>query len=133
MVRTLEAESMSRCSWKHEAERMNPAGNYIFEVRTTATADELFERVWPFCVTSFWCLYYQLWTYFTPCSSVSIVNFEQVNAGWKAFLRIHDRNYSNNWKKKKSNLTVAISIWNWTNWTDNAQVSSLYRVVTKSS
>ena len=23
----------------------------------------------------------QLWTYFTPCSSVSIVNFEQVNAG----------------------------------------------------
>ena len=21
-------------------------------------------------------------TYFTPCSSVSIVNFEQVNAGW---------------------------------------------------
>ena len=23
-----------------------------------------------------------LLTYFTPCSSVSIVNFEQVNAGW---------------------------------------------------
>ena len=23
-------------------------------------------------------------TYFTPCSSVSIVNFEQVNAGWGA-------------------------------------------------
>ena len=22
------------------------------------------------------------WTYFTPCSNVSIVNFEQVNAGW---------------------------------------------------
>ena len=22
-------------------------------------------------------------TYFTPCSSVSIVNFEQVNAGWE--------------------------------------------------
>ena len=24
-----------------------------------------------------------LWTYFTPCPSVSIVNFEQANAGWK--------------------------------------------------
>ena len=24
----------------------------------------------------------KLWTYFTPCSSVSIVDFEQVNAGW---------------------------------------------------
>ena len=33
--------------------------------------------------TSFWCLYCYLWTYFTTCSSVSIVNFEQVNAGWK--------------------------------------------------
>ena len=31
---------------------------------------------------SFWCLYCQLWTYFTPCSTVSIVNFEQVNADW---------------------------------------------------
>ena len=24
----------------------------------------------------------QLWIYFTPCSSVSIFNFEQVNSGW---------------------------------------------------
>ena len=30
---------------------------------------------------SFWCLYCWLWTYFTPCS-VSIFNFEQVNADW---------------------------------------------------
>ena len=35
-------------------------------------------------MASLWCLYSQLWTYFTPCSSVSIVNFEQVNAGWVA-------------------------------------------------
>ena len=26
-----------------------------------------------------------VWTYFTPCSCVSIVNFEQVNAGWVSF------------------------------------------------
>ena len=29
----------------------------------------------------FWCLYCQLSTYFTPCSSVSIVNFGHVIAG----------------------------------------------------
>ena len=33
-------------------------------------------------VASFWCLYCYLGTYYTPCSSVSTINFEQVNAGW---------------------------------------------------
>ena len=33
-------------------------------------------------VASFCCLYSQLWSYFTPGSSVSIVNFEHVIAGW---------------------------------------------------
>ena len=33
-------------------------------------------------LASFWCLYCELWTYFTPCFSVSIVNFEHGNAGW---------------------------------------------------
>ena len=36
-------------------------------------------RHWP--LASFWHLYCQFWTYFTPCSSVSIVNFEHVKAG----------------------------------------------------
>ena len=31
---------------------------------------------------SFWGLYCQPWTYFKPCSSIPIANFEQVNAGW---------------------------------------------------
>ena len=31
---------------------------------------------------SFWCLYWQIWTYFTPCFSVPIVNFEYVFVGW---------------------------------------------------
>ena len=30
----------------------------------------------------FCCLYFYLWAYFTPCSSVSIVNFKHVIAGW---------------------------------------------------
>ena len=38
-------------------------------------------------MASFWCLYCELWIYFTPCSSLSIVNFEQVNAGW---VKAHD-------------------------------------------
>ena len=33
-------------------------------------------------LVSFWYLYCQLWTYFTPCSDVFIVNFEYVNVGW---------------------------------------------------
>ena len=33
-------------------------------------------------MASFWCLYCYLSTYFTSCSSVSIVNFELVKAGW---------------------------------------------------
>ena len=37
-------------------------------------------RQWP--VASFWCLYCQLWTYFTFCSSVPIVKFEKVNSDW---------------------------------------------------
>ena len=34
-------------------------------------------------LTSFWCLYFLNWTYFTPCSSVSIVNFEHVIGDWE--------------------------------------------------
>ena len=34
--------------------------------------------------TPFWCFYYELSTYFIPCSSASIVNFERVNAGWES-------------------------------------------------
>ena len=33
-------------------------------------------------MVSFWCLYCYLWTYFTPCSCISIVNFKQVNVSW---------------------------------------------------
>ena len=32
--------------------------------------------------TRTWCLFCELWTYFTPYSSVSIVNFEHIIAGW---------------------------------------------------
>ena len=34
--------------------------------------------------TSFWCFYCWLWTYFTLMSSISIVDFWQVNVSWEA-------------------------------------------------
>ena len=47
-----------------------PAGNYMFKVnnRNTRTRCEI---------------------YFTPCPSVSIVSFEQVNVGWDRFTNIN--------------------------------------------
>ena len=47
----------------------NPAGNYMFKVnnRNIRTRCEICSN-------------------FTPCSSASIVNFEQINAGWEEFL-----------------------------------------------
>ena len=65
-----------------------PAGNYMFKVnnRNTRTKCEICSKltikVPERHQASFWCLYCWLWTYFTPYSSVSTVNFEQVNAGW---------------------------------------------------
>ena len=34
-------------------------------------------------VTPFWCFYFYLGTYFTPFSSVSTVDFEQLNVTWE--------------------------------------------------
>ena len=42
--------------------------------------DNKYTRTMP--MASFWYLYFQLWTYFTSCSSIFIVKFEHVIAGW---------------------------------------------------
>ena len=39
-------------------------------------------------MTSFWRYHCWLWTYFTTCSSVSNVNFEQVNTSWVFFISL---------------------------------------------
>ena len=41
-------------------------------------------------MASFWYLYCYLWTYFTPCSCVSIVNFEHVIPGWLQIILQND-------------------------------------------
>ena len=70
--------------------QVNPAGNYMFKVNTRNTrarceiCSELTTKI-PKRQASFQCLCCWLWTYFTPCSLVSFVNFEQVDAGWEPF------------------------------------------------
>ena len=97
--------------WVFRYHIYTPSGNYMFKVnnKNTKTRCEIllkltiktpeqrqwsntlkkfvgklptncFECFWP--MVSFWCLYYYLWTHFTPCSSIFIANFEQVNASW---------------------------------------------------
>ena len=40
-------------------------------------------------VTSFWCFYSELSTYFTIFSSVSIADFEQVNISWEGIVLLN--------------------------------------------
>ena len=40
------------------------------------------KNIWTRSMTSFWCFYFWLLTYFTPFSSAFIVNFEQLNVNW---------------------------------------------------
>ena len=78
--------------WVRNRKRRIPVGIYMFKVdnRNTRTRCEI---CWKLTIktperwlASFWCLYCSLLTYFTPCSSVSIVNFEQVNNKWDSKL-----------------------------------------------
>ena len=59
-----------------------PAGNFMFKVnnKNTTTRCEICSKLTIKTVVLV-CLLLT-WTYFTPCSSVFIVNFEQVNACW---------------------------------------------------
>ena len=50
-------------------------------------------------LTSFWFLYCYIWTDFTNCSRVSIVDFEQVNVGWVVKLAMWENIYFNSTMK----------------------------------
>ena len=82
--------------------RQFPVGIYLLKVSNESTSANLtkwsntpticrqqptnclgvFNHFVGLALASFWCLYYCFWTYFTPCSIVSIANFEHVIAGW---------------------------------------------------
>ena len=70
--------------------RKNPENNFLFKVndRNTRSSCEICLKLTIKTLQrcqemSFWCLYCQLWKYFTPFSSVFIVEFEQVNVCWE--------------------------------------------------
>ena len=67
--------------WPEIGEYSNTACIYLLKVnnRNSGTRCEICSKL---TITSFWFLYCSLWTYFTPCSSFSIFNFEHVIADW---------------------------------------------------
>ena len=67
--------------------RENPAGNYMLRVnnKNTRTRCEICSKLTMVSLLQTSGVFLQLRTYFTPCSSVSMVNFEQVNAGWVTY------------------------------------------------
>ena len=67
---------------------MFPAGNYMFKVnnRNTRTRCEICSKL------AIKIPERRQRPYFTPCSSVSIVNFQHVNAGWEIFPQAYDDN-----------------------------------------
>ena len=72
--------------------KLYPAGIYLLKVnnRNTRTRCEICSKLiikyQNNALASFRYLYCWLWTYFTPCSIVSIVNFEHVFGGWDGFV-----------------------------------------------
>ena len=88
-------------------------GSYMFNFknRNTRTSCEICSK---FTVKTLERLYCKLWTYFTPCSSVFIVNIEQLNAEWDCFcVYVHDIDQCNDstflvyyWKKDKQTLKI---------------------------
>ena len=75
-------------------------------------------------MASFWYFYRYLWTYFTPCSSVPIVNFEQVNTGWiqNIFLVIA------NWHENYLNLSKG-TFWVWSIIYDGTFCKIVWKIV----
>ena len=59
-------------------------------------------------LASFWCLYCLLWTYFTPCSNVSIVNFEYVITSWVGTSCMWYKPFFNLYKFPFENLLIFV-------------------------
>ena len=70
----------------------NPANIYLFKFnnRKTRKRSEICSKLTIKTLTSFWCFYCLLWIYFIPFSTVSIVDFKQVNAGWVVAFSINN-------------------------------------------
>ena len=72
---TIEATQPCRLPYMFKVNNRNTRRR--FEIRSKLTIKTPQRRQWCRC-----CVLLLIWTYFKRCSSVSIVNFERVNAGW---------------------------------------------------
>ena len=70
---------LQRTCNNHESHIL-PVGNYMFKVNNKNTRARCV--ICSKLTIKTWCLYCKLWTYFTPVSSVSVGNFEQINVDW---------------------------------------------------
>ena len=70
-----------------------PAGNYMLKVnnRNTTTRCEICSKLTKKIPE-------RRQAYFTPCASVSIVNFEQVNAGWSSVSIVNFEQVNASWE-----------------------------------
>ena len=79
----------SQWFWNREPIRQYPANIYLFKPNNRSS-----RKMWDICSKlaikaaerRHWRFYCWLWTYFTPFSSVSIVEFQQVNVNWVWYL-----------------------------------------------
>ena len=62
-------------------------------------------------LASFWYLYCYLQTYFTLCSSVSIVNFVQVNADWELICSKLLNNNSKIWRQSIGGVLHPVNVY----------------------
>ena len=101
-------------------QEVNPAGNYMFKVNnrnsrtrceicselTIKTPERRQGRRLVSVLLTLDIFLIWLWTYFSPCSSGFIINFERVNPGWKmvdlSLLNLHYKFYSISYKRRFS-------------------------------
>ena len=78
------------------------------EVCSKLTIKTLKRRQWR---SAFWCLYYQLWTYFTRFSLIYIIDFEQVNdrLAWKSL--INPYHFCKHKRLEKSTIYLNFLLW----------------------
>ena len=72
-----------------------PDGNYMFKVnnRNTRARCEICSKLTIKIPERRHWTHFTLWTHFTPCCSVSTVNFEHVIAGWEEPINFHESQY----------------------------------------
>ena len=90
-AKTYRRTPMPKCGFNKVAKQLywNSTSAWGFSCKFAAYFQNTFSTEHLWMATSgktssslFWCLYFELWLYFTHCPGVFLVDFEQVSAGW---------------------------------------------------